>query len=77
VRIGLQAVAALDWPWTDPLLSIVLAPGGRVGAIVAAPKSYLGWQPFDPARPNALPPVPGIDYSLYLDALAKGHVGSP
>ena len=27
-HIGLQAVAPLDWGWTDPSLSIVLARGG-------------------------------------------------
>lgn len=69
-RIGLQALAPLGWSWTDPLLSIVLAPGGKVSAIVTAPKP-IGWQPFDPAQPEALPKVPGIDYTRYLDALAR------
>jgi hypothetical protein len=69
-RIGLQAVTPLGWAWTDPLLSIVLAPGGKVAAIVTAPKP-IGWQPFDPAHPDELPRVPGIDYTRYREALAR------
>ena len=74
-RIGMQAVAALDWPWTDPLLSIIFAPDGRVTTIVAAPKGYLGWKPFDPAQPGTLPQMPGIDYTGYLAALARAKTG--
>jgi len=73
-RIGLQAVKPLEWRWTNPLLSIMLAPGGQVAAIVAAPP---GWQPFDPSQPAALPPVPGIDYSRYRQALAAGKAATP
>jgi hypothetical protein len=75
-RIGLQAVRPLGWRWTDPLLSIVLAPGGQVTAIVSAPRT-VGWQPFDPAQPDTLPPVPGIDYSRYREALAAGNAATP
>src|SRR5439155_1677473 len=75
-RIGLQAVRPLGWAWTDPLLSIVLAPHGQVAAIVSAP-STVGWQPFDPSRPDDLPPVPGIDYSRYREALAAGKAAAP
>ena len=73
-RFGLQAVRPLGWSWTDPLLSIVLAPGGHVAAIVGAPP---GWQPFDPRRPDDLPPLPGIDYSRYREALAAGRAAAP
>lgn len=46
------ARAALDgfsWPWTTPLMSLWLAPGGQVSCLIANPPGS-GWQPFDPAR---------------------------
>jgi hypothetical protein len=74
-QIGLQAVAPLGWAWTDPLLSIVLAPGGKVAAIISAPKPVV-WQPFDPSRADALPQVPGVDYTRYREALARGKAAA-
>jgi hypothetical protein len=71
-HVGLQALAPLGWAWTDPLLSIVLAPHGDVAAIVTVLQPT-GWQPFDPALPADLPKVPGIDYTRYLAALAKAR----
>jgi hypothetical protein len=73
-RIGLQVVKPLEWGWTNPLLSIMLAPGGHVAAIVAARP---GWQPFDPSRPDDLPRLPGIDYTRYRAALAAGKSDAP
>jgi hypothetical protein len=50
--------------WTFPAMSIVLAPGGHVRAIISNPRG--AWQPFDPANPASLPSVPGIDYQDYI-----------
>ena len=51
-------------------MSIVLAPRGKVTAIVDNPVP-VSWQPFDPADPNDLPAGPSIDTSAYRAALAE------
>lgn len=66
--LGTQALAPLVTGWTNTSMSIVLAPQGRVAAIVAAPEG-IAWQPFDPLRPEQLPRVEGVDYAPYLAAI--------
>jgi hypothetical protein len=55
-------------------MSIVLAPGGRVGAIVGNPDPD-GWEPFDPRRPAEIPRIAGVDYEPYVAALAASTGG--
>jgi hypothetical protein len=59
----------LDWSWTNPLMSIVLSPGGRVGTVIG-PLNERGWAPFDPMQPDQLPRAPQFDYAAYLRALS-------
>jgi len=60
----------LKWSWTMPIMSIILADGGAVKSIVAAPAST-PWLPFDPANAAELPAVRGIDYAPYFQALSR------
>ncbi|HXP77901.1 MAG TPA: hypothetical protein VN823_27445 [Stellaceae bacterium] len=60
----------LSWYWTNPSLSIVLSPDGKVAALVDNPVP-VRWQPFDPADPDELPAGPLIDTGLYRAALAE------
>jgi hypothetical protein len=41
-----EAFARFSWPWTSPLLSLLLAPDQDIHAIIAS-RSPDGWQPFD------------------------------
>lgn len=63
---GNQVIRNLGWGWTNPSMSIALAPGGQVLAIFGAPPSR--YQPFDPQHARELPELAqyGIDYSKYL-----------
>ena len=65
--VGPAARRILATPWTFPQLSIALAPGGRVATIIGNPPSIASPAV---APPVALPPIPGVDYSAYLKALA-------
>jgi hypothetical protein len=58
----------LTWGWTNPWLSVVLAPQGRVRAIIANPGARSAGT-FDPTRAAGLPPIAGVDYSDYVAAL--------
>jgi hypothetical protein len=42
-----EALQRFTWPWTTPLMSLWLAPGPAVDAIIANPRG-VAWQPFDP-----------------------------
>lgn len=64
-----------DWAW--PCLSIALAPGKQINCLICS-EVFLDptirrqcWQPFDPFRPETLPPLGryGLNYSNYLAAL--------
>jgi hypothetical protein len=59
-----------DWNWANPDLSIMLAPGGKVRAIIL-PRTRPAWQPFDPLNPQELPDLQryGVDYGEYARAL--------
>ncbi len=67
----LRYASLFHWGWTEPTLSILLSPGGRVQAIFGNPA--LRWQPFDPTDPERLPRLEGhgVDYSAYLAALRR------
>jgi hypothetical protein len=67
----LRYTSLFHWGWTEPTLSILLSPGGRVQAIFGNPA--LRWQPFDPTDPERLPRLEGhgVDYSAYLAALRR------
>jgi hypothetical protein len=65
-------VAAMGWGWTMPTMSVLLAPGGDVQAIVESPGE--AWQPFSAADPNQLPDLSryGVRYHKYKAALDAG-----
>jgi hypothetical protein len=66
---GNRVIRNLVWGWTNPSMSIVLAPGGHVSTIYGAPPGR--WQPFDPQNARELPRLTkyGIEYSVYLRAI--------
>jgi hypothetical protein len=68
---GIQVIRNLVWAWTNPSMSIVLAPGGQVSTIFGASPGR--WQPFDPQNPRELPKLGkyGIDYSAYVRAITS------
>lgn len=57
--------------WVEPSMSIVLAPGGNVRAIVG-PWMTQGWQAFDARKPEELPRHRTWRFDAYLEAL-KGQ----
>ena len=66
---GQSAMEILATDWTFPLLSIALAPHGRVAMIIGNPPSCRWQYCFNVTRSTVLPRVAGIDYSDYLTAL--------
>ena len=68
---GNQVIRNLGWAWTNPSMSIVLAPGGHVSTIFGAPPGR--WQPFDPLNARELPKLAkyGVDYSTYLRTITS------
>lgn len=44
---GRAALTGFAWPWTAPLMSLWLAPAGRVRSVIANPPGVV-WEPFDP-----------------------------
>ena len=68
--IGIQVLRRLTWGWTNPWLSVALAPRGQVAAIVANPGSASAGS-FDPTRPMGLPPIAGVNYDAYIAALQR------
>jgi hypothetical protein len=63
-----QRLRRLDWSWTNPVFSLLLAPRGRIATMIGRVDEQ-GWQPFDPKRPEQLPQAPQFDYAPYLRAL--------
>jgi len=55
--------------WTNPTLSILLSPGGKVSTLISNPSTYAGWQPFDPTNPDSLPKSDWFDTSNYRRVL--------
>jgi hypothetical protein len=68
---GGHPIAGLNWGWTMPTMSILLAPDGDVRAIVRNPTSN-AWQPFDPGVPFELPDLRryGVRFDTY-----RAHLG--
>jgi hypothetical protein len=64
-----QEMRRLSWGWTNPQVSVVLAPEGRVSSIIGVIDERPRQQ-FDPTRPEQLPAAPQFDYSRYLQALS-------
>jgi hypothetical protein len=72
--IGIQVMRPLVWSWTNPWMSVALAPQGRVVAILANPD---GANPgdLDPSRPDGLMPIAGVDYKGFI--AARGGTAAP
>jgi hypothetical protein len=66
----------LSWPWTYPSLSIDLAPDGKVAAMILPPAD-VGWQPFDPTDPAAVPRSRFFDTGPYRQTLLSGGARLP
>lgn len=65
---------ALIWHWSIEPLSIVLAPAGRVRAVIDA-RPEVRWKPFRPDDPATLPLCArGLDWSRYLATLGHGGI---
>jgi len=63
-----KALWRMSWGWTNPTMSVLLAPGGKVATIIDV--SEPTWEPFDPAKPDELPQSRLIDTAPYREALA-------
>jgi hypothetical protein len=50
--------------WVVPVLCVIFAPKGVVGAMINMPKGT-AFRPLDPERPNDLPKIRGIDFTPY------------
>ena len=60
----------MAWDWTNPTLSFVLAPRGRVASVIANKDGDV-YQPFDPTSPGALPGGKRFDTTQYRAALLR------
>jgi hypothetical protein len=60
----------MAWDWTNPTLSFVLSPRGRVASVIANPDGEV-YQPFDPTSPGALPAGKRFDTTQYRAALLR------
>jgi len=59
----------MSWPWTNPSMSFLLSPGGRVTTVIANPDRGAPPVPFDPAQVRALPRSRFFDSSAYREAI--------
>ncbi len=59
---------AMSWPWAFPELSVVLAPDGKIAAIVARERA-VRWKTWDPADPDQVPKSRFWDASAYRAAM--------
>jgi hypothetical protein len=57
----------IAWWWTNPSLSILLSPQGRVTTLIGQVDEH-GRQPFDPQKLESLPQSPQFDLSAYRAA---------
>ena len=60
----------MSWHWTFPETSLVLAPGGKVSAIIAR-EHPVPWKTWDLADPDQVPKSRFFDSSPYRAALAR------
>ena len=58
-----------SWGWTNPSMSILLAPRGTVSSILDGPPG--AWRPFDPQVTATLPLSPLLSYAPYVTALSE------
>ena len=56
------------WPWTNPTLSFLLSPDGKVTTVIDNP-APVRYRPFDPSNPHNLPQSPFFDTTEYRRAL--------
>jgi hypothetical protein len=82
-QVGIQVIRNLTWEFTVQLMSIALAPNGKVSTIIGVPGG--AWWPYSPGERNdpanfqrpmderSLPRLEryGVDYSRYLQALGQ------
>jgi hypothetical protein len=59
----------MSFPWTNPSLSILLSPQGRVTTVIANPDRRGAWVPFDPTDLQALPRSRFFDLGPYRATL--------
>lgn len=73
-----RPIATLNWGWTMPIMSVLLAPGGRVRAMVDNPEGA-SWVPFSPAIADSLPDLSryGIRFDEYRAALGRPNGPAP
>jgi hypothetical protein len=63
-------VRNMSWHWAFPELSLVLAPAGKVSAIIARERP-VPWKTWDPREPDQVPRSRFFDISPYRAALAR------
>src|SRR6185295_15353915 len=68
--VGGRPVSVMNTTWNMPAMSIILAPHGRVQAMIRNPDPEK-WQPFRPEHPEKLPDFSryGITFEAYAAAL--------
>jgi hypothetical protein len=68
-NIQRQIIAGMNWGWTLPQMSIVLAPEGRVQAIIGNKNPRWSSHPFDPRKAKELPDLShyGVSYTAYIE----------
>ncbi len=59
----------MSWAWTNPSLSYLLSPQGRVKTIIANPDRGGAWVPFDPNNPQDLPRSRFFDSGPYRETM--------
>lgn len=57
--------------WLNPIMSVLLADGGKVRSIIAN-SSRAGWQPVDPCALDVGSRLPIVDYRPYEEAISAG-----
>ena len=72
-NIQRQIIAGMNWTWSLPLMSIVLAPQGRVQAIIGNQDPRWSSHPFDPREAKELPDLSryGVSYTEYLAQISN------
>jgi hypothetical protein len=72
-----RPIGTMNWDWTMPTVSVLLAPEGDVRALIDnPPKGY--WQPFSPSDREQLPNLAryGIHFDHYLAAIGRSGLSS-
>ena len=59
----------MTWVHTNPTLSFLLSPKGRVTAVIDNPDRGGRWKPFDPNNPNSLPHSRFFDSGPYRETI--------